>query len=108
MFEFITLIVIIGLITKYYMAVIVIVVLAVAAAFFSVASRSASEKQAFTTLMPYEAVNEIRNGRLPRLNMGTIVLAGGEYCHYFDKAKLQMNRIVKSWHSTGNLGGSYS
>ena len=53
----------------------------------------------FTTLMPVEALAEIRSGRLPRLNSDTVILTSGEYCHYVDKAYLLNERVLKKYHS---------
>jgi hypothetical protein len=53
----------------------------------------------FTTLMPVEAVSEIRSGRLPRLVTDKVVLASGEYCHFIDKAYLLHDRVLKRYHT---------
>ena len=53
----------------------------------------------FTTLMPVEALSEIRNGRLSRLTTDKVILANGEYCHYIDKAYLLHERVMKKFHT---------
>jgi hypothetical protein len=113
MFEIVALLIVVGFIGKYYMIVLFLIFAVAVLAAFQSASKNRGEAKpmpAFTTIMPGEAVNEIMNGRLPRLNANTIALAGGEYCHYFDKAKLQTSRIQKSWKTRGGgyIGGATS
>jgi hypothetical protein len=54
----------------------------------------------FATIMPDEAVTEIRTGRLPRLTTDKIILSSGEYCHFIDKAYLIDERVLKSFNTT--------
>jgi len=57
------------------------------------------------TILPPQAVSEIKQGRLPQLNTNTIFLKSGEICHYIDKSILLKNKTKKS---VIRKGGGYS
>lgn len=58
-----------------------------------------------TTILPAAAEQEIKNGRLPRLNTDTIFTQKGEYIHYIDKAILLKDKTKKHY-KTKNMGFS--
>lgn len=51
------------------------------------------------TILPDAAEQEIRNGRLPRLNTDTIFTQKGEHIHYIDKAILLKDKTKKHYQS---------
>ena len=57
------------------------------------------------TILPDVAEQEIKNGRLPRLNTDTIFTQKGEYIHYIDKAILLKDKTKKHYR-TKNMGFS--
>jgi len=62
------------------------------------------------TILPLAAVQEIRSGRLPRLNTDTIFTQSGEHIHYIDKAILlkdKTKRHYKSRHTGVSMPGLF-
>lgn len=61
---------------------------------------------AISTVLPASAINEINAGRLPKLNVTTIMLAPGEVCHYVDKACLITKKTLRHYRNR-NQGMSF-
>lgn len=55
-----------------------------------------------TSVLPAVAINDIRAGKLPKLNVSNISLGNGEICHYIDEACLVTKKIEKHYHRRNN------
>jgi hypothetical protein len=68
-------------------------------------SQSPPKLPTVLTILPIAASNEIRQGRLPQINVTTIFLKQGELCHFIDKAILLKDKTKKT---VIRNGGGYS
>jgi hypothetical protein len=59
------------------------------------------------SIMPDIASSEIKAGRLPQLNVDTIILSQGEYCHFVDKASLTIEKNVTTHYEGRSSGWSF-
>lgn len=53
-----------------------------------------------SSILPDEAVNEIKNSRLPHLITDKIFLKKGEVCHYIDKSIMMKPKVNKAANAT--------
>jgi len=63
--------------------------------------KPSSDTPTLSTILPDEAVNEIKNGRLPHLNTDKVFLKKGEVCHYIDKSVMMKPKVKRAYEATG-------